>query len=79
VPEAPVSMACSSMIFSTIILGKAHANATMASGVRSNAELCGLTGGLGVGFVACAKVRLPVTEAVMCTFLGAPGALGSAS
>jgi hypothetical protein len=39
VPEAPVSVARSSMIFSTVILGKAHANATMASGVRSNVML----------------------------------------
>jgi hypothetical protein len=39
VPEAPVSMACSSNIFSTIILGKAHANTIMASGIRSDAKL----------------------------------------
>jgi hypothetical protein len=39
VPEAPVSIARNSMIFSTVILGKARANATIASGVRSDAKL----------------------------------------
>jgi hypothetical protein len=39
VPEVPVSVARSSKIFSTIILGKAHASATIASGIRSDAEL----------------------------------------
>jgi hypothetical protein len=39
VPEAPVSIACSFKIFSTIILGKVHASTMIASGVRSNAEL----------------------------------------
>jgi hypothetical protein len=63
VPEAPVSVARSSKIFSTIMFRKAHASATMASRVRSNAELWGLTGGLGVKFVACTKVCLPVTGA----------------
>jgi hypothetical protein len=38
-PEAPVSMAHSSNIFSTIILGKACASAMIVSGVRSNAKL----------------------------------------
>jgi hypothetical protein len=39
VPEALVSIAHSSNIFSTVILGKAWANATIASGVRSDAVL----------------------------------------
>jgi hypothetical protein len=39
IPKAPVSMARNSNIFSTIILGKAHANMMMASGVRSDAKL----------------------------------------
>jgi hypothetical protein len=75
-PEASVSMACSSRIFSTVILGKACANVTIASGVRSNAKLWGLIGGLGVEFIACAKVHFPVIGAVMWTFFGALGALG---
>jgi hypothetical protein len=72
-------MVHSSRIFSTIMLGKACANATIASGVRSDVKLWGLAGGLGVGFIVCAKVCFPVTGVVMCIFLGALGALGGHS
>jgi hypothetical protein len=50
----------------------------IASGIRSDAKLCGLKGGLGVEFATCAKDHFPVTGAVMCTFFGALGALGGA-